>query len=83
MEDGPADVVKKVWTAGGSASTAVSLGSGPFRGLSVALWTTSDDGRREVFYRHQKIREIDLHEPEPKLLVMFPDATGQKEGHSR
>lgn len=65
VEYGPDDVVKKVWSTGRISFQDRQWRVGAaFHGLTVALRPTSEDGRWNVFFCDQKIREIDLREPE-------------------
>ena len=65
IEYGPDDIVRKVQAEGliSYQGRAFRL-SKAFRALPVALRPTSEDGILDVFYCHQKVARIDLHQPE-------------------
>jgi transposase InsO family protein len=64
IEYGPDDIVRKVQAEGLiSYKNRVFRLSKAFRTLPVALRPTNKDGTMEVFFCHQKIAQIDLHQP--------------------
>lgn len=64
VEYGPCDTVRKVQQNGTIhlRGRHYRVGKG-FRGEPVAVRPTTEDGVFEVYYCHQKIRTLDLHEP--------------------
>jgi transposase InsO family protein len=64
IEYGPDDIVRKVQAEGliSYQNRCIRL-SKAFRGLPVALRPTSEDGILDVFFCHQKVAHIDLHQP--------------------
>ena len=65
IEYGPEDIVRKVQAEGFiSYQNRTFRLSKAFRAVPVALRPTSEDGILDVFYCHQKVARIDLHQPE-------------------
>lgn len=65
IEYGPEDIVRKVQAEGLiSYQNRTFRLSKAFRALPVALRPTSEDGILDVFFCHQKVARIDLHQPE-------------------
>src|SRR5438093_7162196 len=64
IEYGPEDIVRKVQAEGLiSYQNRTFRLSKAFRSLPVALRPTPEDGILEVFFCHQKVARIDLHQP--------------------
>jgi hypothetical protein len=64
IEYGPEDIVRKVQAEGLiSYQNRTFRLSKAFRALPVALRPTSEDGILDVFFCHQKVARVDLHQP--------------------